>query len=154
MKRLVFPILAATLLGACERNVIEQRAQMIRERNEKVDRTFSARALHEVRRRWLIEGDSWFGKLPDGTLVRLDSPTVTAQPEHSGKPFYSGWACEVRLSAVWFKAQPPRDFGRTFAMSYRVYFRDMKRCEIGVTAGPQISRPAREEVAALAQLTN
>ena len=106
------------LLGGCDARVVRQRAEQIRAGNERVDREQIARAMREVRKAWAIEGAEWFGRLPDGALLRLEAPEVAAVPLRPGAAFYTGWAGEVTLTAAHWEGRPTQAFATPLEVRY------------------------------------
>lgn len=142
--------LAALLLGAClagcDSPVVRQRAEDIKRHNDALDRKCSTRAAREVRKRWLIEGDFWYGKLPDGTVLKLQAPVFAVEPHHQGKPFYTGWAGDVVLSAVRWETRPPSNNRPVFSIRYRATFKDLEHCTLEIMDGPKAERASASDV--------
>ena len=136
----------AVTFTACDRSVIEKRAEEIRERNAANERFCIPLAVRAVRENWLVKGNEWFGKMRDGSLVKLRLPVVNAVPLQKGKPYSCRWMGEISITAERWETHPPVDTSVPFSMSYTVLVQDSKRLKIMETTGPDITAPEPHEV--------
>jgi len=145
--------LAILVLGPCvlylgfNRNEIERRAEEIRRRNALTARASVPIAARKVRENWLVQDRDWFGRLPDGSLVRLESPEVKAEPLKAGRPYCCRWYGEISIKADRWQAFPPRETTEPFSMTYTVLVQDSKCIEATATAGSEITPPNAGEIA-------
>jgi hypothetical protein len=137
-----FVLLAAfAALCGCDPGAgVQHRVEEIQRDNAALDRRFSIRAAQLVRARWLVEGSAWYGKMDDGAVVRLDSPTLEVTPIHVGRPFYTGWAGDVTVSSGIWKSRPETRPRAVFSVRYRATFKDLKTPEIETAEGPKMQR--------------
>lgn len=149
MFRPVLAAFAVALSAGCDQNPVEQRATAIRERNARLDEVSRVRVMQEVRKRWLVSGDAWFGKLPDGSVLRLDSPVVTVAPVKAGKSFCCNWLGELSIVANRWQRLPASDFPGPFVMKYRASLESTGRYTLTATAGEEVTPPTAKEIAAL-----
>jgi hypothetical protein len=136
------------MLGACDR-AVEQRTQAIREQNVLLDRSAKFGVMKEVRKRWTIAGDAWFGKFPDGSVIRLDSPTVSISSVKAGKPFCCNWLGEVTIIAKHFERKPTSPAPGPFVMKYDAVMESPGRYSITSHAGPEVAPAGAKEIALL-----
>jgi len=129
------------------RNEIEKRAEEIRKRNAQNERDAIPRAAKKVRAQWLVQGGDWFGKLPDGSLVRLESPEVKATALKQGRPYCCRWYGEISLKADRWQNSATTETKEPFAMTYTVVVQDSKKIEVLETSGPEITPPGAGELA-------
>jgi hypothetical protein len=146
LRRFLTIALLPLLFPGCDSGMVRQRAEEITRHNEELDRRFSSRAVQLVRRRWVVEGASWYGKMPGGGVVRIESPVVLAEPLHVGKPFYTGWAGDVTVSAVKWETRPATKNRAVFSVKYRVTFKELKEAKIEVIDGPKVEQTTATEV--------
>jgi hypothetical protein len=146
LRRVFVAPLLPLLLAGCDNAAVRQRTEDIQRYNDAMDRKFSTRAAQLVRRRWVVEGDSWYGKMPDGGVVRIDAPVVQAEALHVGKPFYTGWAGDVSVSAVKWETRPTTNHRAVFHVKYRVTFKELKEGKIEVIDGPKVEQATATEV--------
>lgn len=139
-------LLAAVLLAGCDHRAIEQRTEQIQQHNEMLDRKFGARAVQIIREQWLVDGDFWYARLPDGRVVRLARPTLIVDALHQGRPFYTGWAGDVSIASATWDVRPAGDHHGVFSVKYRATFKDLKHGEWKITNGPKVQRAAPSEI--------
>ncbi len=139
--------LAAILFSGCDPGAgVKQRTEEIQRENAALDRKFSSRAAQLVRAKWLVDGSAWYGKMPDGAVVRLDSPNVEVKPLHFGRPFYTGWAGDVIVSSAIWQSRPATRPRAVFSVHYRATFKDLKTPEIEIAEGPKMERATATDV--------
>jgi len=129
------------------RNEIEKRAGQIRRRNAQTERESIPIAARKVREHWLVQGGDWFGRLPDGSLVRLESPQVKATALKQGRPYCCRWYGEISIKADRWQNSTTAEPKEPFAMTYTVVVQDSKKIEVLETSGPEIMPPNAKELA-------
>jgi hypothetical protein len=142
-------LIAGMLLRACDKSV-EQRADAIRTRNAKLDQVSKARVMKEMQKHWVVRDGAWYGKLADGTLLRLESPKVTIEPVKEGKPFCCNWMGEASIQADHWERLPTRAGAAPFIVNYRALLEGEGHYSITAMAGPEVSPPDEKEMAAFA----
>jgi len=142
-------LLIAGLLAGCDARVVERNAMAIRERNVQNDResgTLSARKVHE---QWFVRDGHWYGKFDDGSLVCLDSPTISATAIKQGRPYCCKWLGEITVAAGHWCTKPASDTSLPYCLTYTVLVRDSSRIEFVQISGPAVRPPLPGEVAGL-----
>ena len=135
------------LLTGCNDRSLKQRTEEIREFSNREDRAYIAAALDHVRRNyWSVRDHSWYGRLPDGTIVRIDAPHVTPAPLPS-TTFYRGWHLQLTVSAAAWRTYPPASHKEPFAVVYAITRHNATNWEIRVSQG-SVTTPLRREDAA------
>jgi len=120
------------LLAGCDRS-LKQRAEEIREYSEREDRMFTAQALTQIKRRyWTVKDHSWYGKMQDGTIVRLNNPHVLLEPLPS-REFYRGWHLQMTISSTDWRIYPDGPHAAGFAAVYAITRRSPTSWDIRVT---------------------
>ncbi len=142
---------ALAVLFGFNRNEIEQRAAEIRSRNAQNERASLPIAARKARENWLVRGNDWFGKMPDGSLVRLESPEVSAEPLKIGRPYCCRWYGEISITADRWQTSPPSETKEPFSTTYRVLVQDAKRIEMATESGPEITPPNAAEIAVFSE---
>ena len=143
-----FPLLLAILLCGCN-HALEQRANEIRQLSDREDRAYTTEALNQVQRKyWTLRDRAWVGKLPDGTLVRLQSPHAAAAPLPSNA-FYSGWHLQLTLSSDDWRTYPAGSHEEPFQAVYAITRHSATTWDIRVTQGPVTAPLQREDAARL-----
>lgn len=137
------------VLGCDSRSVLQQRKDQIVQKNEALDRKCSAIAMKAIRERWIIDGGTWYGRLPDGSILRLESPEPKVESVHEGRPFYSGWAGTISLTAARWKTSRPVTHTGPFVISYRAFLKDLKNCALEQIEGDDITQPSPAELTAI-----
>jgi hypothetical protein len=134
----------AISLTGCDDHALQQRAEEIRELSNKQDRAYINEAyLHVQRSYWTLRNHAWLGKLPDGNIVRLQSPHVTAAPL-PGSAFYRGWHLQLTISSEDWRAYPAADHGEPFTVVYAITRHSATSWDIRVSAGT-VTAPLRRE---------
>jgi hypothetical protein len=141
--------LSVTLAG-CGPGDVERRASEIHERNLQNDRLSRAMAVRKVRERWLVRDGKWFGKCDDGSVVRLDSPVVSATAIKKGRPYCCRWLGEVTISAARWRTGRAVEATRPFSVTYTVLVQDSSRIEVVEVSGTDVTPPSPAEIGALA----
>jgi len=145
-----FAVIAlAVILAGCDSKQVEQRVKEIRERNRGTDRESSSQATRKVREQWLVQNGSWYGKLDDGSLVRLDSPAVTATAIKKGRPYCCKWLGEISITAERWRTEPSMDTSLPFSLTYTVLVQDSARLQFVEISGPTVTPPDPGEIAGL-----
>lgn len=139
-------LVSACILCACDDADFERRKQIIRERAAQLDQESTIIARREVRERWAIEDDHWYGKLPNGKVLRLDSPTLESRTTPHTNNAFIRWTGEITLTAERWKTLPPSDNSLPFALKYGVKMQDSKRLEIDAGDYSDMLRPTRKEI--------
>ena len=139
------------LLGSCNRNAVAERAEEIRARNAKLDQVSKAQVYKELRTHWSVRGGAWFGKLPDGSVLRLDAPTVTVTPITDGKPFCCTWMGEVTLQANHWEHRPAPTPLRPFAMKYLALLETGGHYGVAAADGKEIVPANENEIGAFSK---
>jgi hypothetical protein len=142
-------LVLALLLTSCKDRALQQRAEQIREFSNKEDRAYITEAFNHIEHNyWSVRGRSWFGKLPDGTIVRLESPHPTIAPLPSAA-FYLGWHLQLTLSADNWSTYPPTPHTRSFAVVYAITRHSATSWDIRVSNGAITAPPHREDAVRL-----
>ena len=137
------------LLAGCDNRALQQRVDQIRQFTSKQDRAFTAEALGQIQRKyWTLRDRSWFGKLPDGTIVRLQSPHGATAPL-SSNAFYRGWHLQLTISSQDWRTYPPAPREEPFEAVYAITRYSATSWDIRVTEGPVTSPLHREDAARL-----
>lgn len=132
------------LLAGCDDRSLRQRADEIRRISDKEDRVYASEAVHRIQRTyWTLRGHTWFGKLPDGSFVRLDSPHATVAPLPS-RAFYSGWHLQLTITSQDWRAYPAASHDRPFEVVYAITRHTSTNWNIRITDGP-VTAPLRRE---------
>jgi len=143
--RWLLPIILVSLLSACDNHALQQRAGQIRELSDKEDRAYRTEALNHVQRNyWTLRDHSWLGKLPDGTIVQLNSPHVTPAPLPSSA-FYRGWHLQLTISSDDWRTYPPGPHPGAFTVVYAINRGSVTSWNIRVAEGPLTSPLKRED---------
>jgi hypothetical protein len=131
------PLLAlALLLSACDDHALQQRTEDIRQLSNKEDRAYITESFQHIQRTyWTLRDHAWFGKLPDGTIVRLQSPHPATAPLPS-VAFYRGWHLQLTLSADDWRTYPPEPHAAPFTVVYSITRHSATSWEIRVSHGP------------------
>ena len=129
------------------RNEVEKRAAEIRKRNAQNERASIPIAAKKAREHWLVRDGDWFGKLPDGSLVRLESPEIKATALKEGRPYCCRWFGEISIKADRWQNSNAAEPKEPFAMTYTIVVQDSKKIEVLETSGPEITPPSAGEVA-------
>lgn len=138
------------LLTGCNDRSLRQRVEEIRQLSNKEDRAYSAEALSHIERKyWSVHEHQWFGKLPDGRIVRLKSPHATAAPLPSSA-FYSGWHLQLTLSSDDWRTWPAGPHEEPLMVVYAITRHSATSWDIRVTDGP-VTLPLHPEDAARLQ---
>ena len=77
----------AMAFAGCDSGALERQVNEMRERNAANERQCIPLAVRKVRERWLVRDGKWYGKLDDGSLVRLDSPELSTTAVKKGRPY-------------------------------------------------------------------
>jgi len=142
------PVLAlAVFLGGCKDRALQQRADEIRDFSNKENRAFTADAISHIQRKyWTLREGAWFGRLPDGTIVRLEAPHATAAPLPSSA-FFRGWHLQLTISSEDWRTYPPSDHREPFAAIYAITRHSATNWDIRETNGHVTSPLHREDAA-------
>ena len=137
-------LVLAILLSGCDDHALQKRTEEIREYSNKEDRAYIAEAFNHVEHTyWTLRDHSWFGRLPDGTIVRLQSPRpVTAQLPSSA--FYRGWHLQLTLSSDNWRTYPASAHKAPFTVVYAITRHSATSWDIRVSNG-SITTPLRRE---------
>ena len=153
MKHAVYRILLAltifALLWSCNSRVLERQADQIRKQNARLDAISKSALIRQLKSRWLIRGNKWFGVTPDGKLVCLVSPRVFVEPVHKGKPFCCGWAGYITIVADQWESEPPRVNEQPFTVKYQAVMIRSGIYDITTVSGMVISPAKPQEITAL-----
>jgi hypothetical protein len=142
-------LLLLLLLPACKDRALQERADQIRQYSDQEDRIYTTQAIHQIEHQfWTLRDHIWMGKLPDGTLVRLDSPRAVAAPLPS-RAFYSGWHLQLTVSSDDWRTDPPSEHSQPFQAVYAITRRGPTNWDIQVTTGPATTPLHREEILTL-----
>jgi hypothetical protein len=134
------------LLAGCDDRGLRQRADELRQISDKEDRVYASEALHRIQRTyWTLRGHTWFGKLPDGEIIRLDSPHATAAPLPS-RAFYSGWHLQLTISSQDWRTYPADPHDRAFEVVYAITRHTFTSWNIRVSGGPLTAPLHREDI--------
>jgi len=145
-------LVIAVMFAGCDARMVKQRAILIRERNAQNDRESSAIAVRKVREQWLVRDGKWFGKLSDGTLVRLDSLRISSTAIKKGRPYCCKWLGEVTISSGHWWTTSAEDTSLPYSLTYTVLVRDSSRIDFVDTAGVAVIQPSQVEIAGLEAL--
>jgi hypothetical protein len=135
-------------LAGCDRSVVQERADAIRERNARLDHVSKIRVMREVRKHWVIIGDAWFGRLADGSMLRLDSPVVTVAPVKAGKPFCCNWLGDVTITANRWQSHPVSPSPGPFVMKYQAIMESAENYVLTSITGGGVTPPTVAEMEA------
>jgi hypothetical protein len=137
------------LLAGCNDRALQQRAEQIRELSDKEDRAYAAEALGHIQRRyWTLRDHAWYGKLPDGVIVRLDAPHATAAPLPS-RAFYTGWHLQLTVSSEDWRTIPPSPHLHPFRAVYAITRHSATAWDIRLTDGTFTAPLQRADAARL-----
>ncbi len=132
------------LLAGCDQRSLRQRTEEIRQISDKEDRAYASQAVLRIQHTyWTVHDGAWLGKLPDGSIVRLDSPHATAAPLPS-RAFYSGWHLQLTISSEDWRTYPPASYDHPFEVVYAITRHNASNWNIEVSSGPETS-PLRHE---------
>ena len=132
------------LLAACDARSLRQRTDEIRLISDHEDRVYASQAVQRIEHTyWTIRDGVWLGKLPDGTIVRLDSPHATAAPLPS-RAFYSGWHLQLTISSDDWRTYPAASNDQPFEAVYAITRHSSTSWDIRVSGGP-VTSPLRRE---------
>ena len=140
----------AMLLSGCDPGEMRRRVEEIRKRNAANERACIPLAVRHVRERWLIRDGNWFGKLPDGSLVRLDSPEVTVNTVKKGRPYCCRWMGEIAIFARVWRTDPATESTPPFSMTYTVVVQDSSHIDVVEVSRPDVMLPSQGEIRELA----
>jgi hypothetical protein len=127
------------------RDEIEKRAEEIRKRNAQTERESIPIAARKVRQNWLVQDGYWFGRLPDGSLVRLEAPEVKATTLKHGRPYCCRWYGKISIKADRWQSSAVTETKEPFAVACTVLVQDSKRIEVLETSGPEVTAPSAGE---------
>ena len=141
------PLLALfVFLSGCDDRALQQRAEQIRELSEKQDRAYRAEALNQVLRDyWTLRDGSWYGKLPDGTIVELKSRHATPAVLPLVAPS-RGWHLQLTISSDDWRTYPESRHEEHFAVVYAITRQNATSWYIRVIDGRVTSPLQREDV--------
>ena len=143
---LVLPLL---LVAGCKDRALQQRADEIRRISDQENRVYTAEALSHIRRKyWTPRDNCWLGKLPDGTIVSIQSPHAAAAPLMS-RAFYSGWHLQLTVLSADWRTYPPAPHQQPFEVVYAITRHSATSWDIRVTDGALTSPLHREDAARL-----
>ncbi len=108
---------------------------------------YSGQAVHQIEKTYWTQRDhAWMGKLPDGSIVRLESPHITAAPLPS-RAFYTGWHLQLTVTSEDWRTYPPSSHTGEFQAVYAITRHGAENWAIDVTTGPTTTPLQREDVA-------
>jgi hypothetical protein len=132
------------ILAGCDDRAVQQRADQIRKLSDHEDRAYTAEAVSHIERKyWTVRGHTWYGKLQDGNILRLQAPRATAAPLPS-QAFYSGWHLQLTISAQEWGTLPPSEREGTFEVVYAITRHSATAWDIRVSDGP-VTSPLHHE---------
>ncbi len=135
-------------VAGCDR-ALKERVEQVREFSAKEDRLYSEQALHEILREfWTLRDHAWLGKLPDGTIVRLDTPHATMAPLPS-RAFYSGWHLQLTVTSEDWRTYPAAPHEGAYEAVYDITRHNASSWEIDVANGPATAPLHKEDVVAM-----
>ena len=140
-------VFVACTFPACERNEIEKARQSVVEQTAKTNQESVIIARREIRKLWAVQGALWYGKLADGTVLRLDSPRVESRTKNEDKKAFCRWSGEITVTATRWKSNPPADTSAPIAVTYSVLMQDSKRMAIEAMNDIEIEPPTRKDIA-------
>ena len=127
-------LLLLILLAGCDDRV-RQRAQDIRQLSEHEDRTYMAQAVDRIRHTyWTTRNNSWFGKLPDGSIVRLDAPRAIPAPLIS-RIGMRGWQLQLTVTSDIWRTYPDEPHRKPYVTVYAITRYSATAWDIRVTDG-------------------
>jgi len=133
------------LLPACKDRALQERAEQIRQYSDQEDHRYTVEAVHQIERQfWTLRDHAWIGKLPDGTLVRLDAPHATTAPLPS-RDFYTGWHLQLTISSEDWRTYPASEHAEPFEAVYAITRHGPAKWDIDVTSGPTTVPLDRED---------
>jgi len=142
-------MLLALLLAGCDNKTLRKQVAEMRQFSAKEDRTYTAEALEQIKRTyWTMRDHAWMGRMPDGTIVRLDAPHAAAAPLPS-RAFYSGWHLQLTITSEDWRTYPAGRHEQPFQVVYAITRRGLANWEIDVSSGPLTAPLHREDVAQL-----
>lgn len=141
-------VLIVCTFAACERREIDRAKEAVLEQSAKLNHESILIARSEVRRLWAVEGDVWYGKLTDGTVLRLDSPRVESRTKNEGRKPFCRWSGEITVTATRWKSNPPTDTSAPISVTYAILMQDSKRMAIDPLEDIEVEPPTRAEIAA------
>ncbi|HEX4086088.1 MAG TPA: hypothetical protein VHY22_14330 [Chthoniobacteraceae bacterium] len=122
------------LLAGCDDRV-RQRTEQIRELSAREDRTYMAEAVDRVRHTyWTTRDHSWLGKLPDGSIVRLDAPRAIPAPLLS-RLGMRGWQLQLTIASDTWRTYPNEPHHGPFVTVYAITRYSATNWYIRVTQG-------------------
>ncbi len=109
---------------------------------------YTEQALRQIEKTfWTQRDHAWMGKLPDGSIVRLDGPHATAAPLPS-RAFYSGWHLQLTITSDDWRTYPASPHDKPFSAVYAITRHGVDSWAIDVTVGPATTPLHREDVGA------
>jgi len=139
------------LLGGCDQRSLRQRTEAIRQFSAKEDRAYTVEAVHQVQHiYWTLRDHAWLGKLPDGSIVRLNAPEATTAPLPS-RAFYSGWHLQLTISSTDWRSDPATPADQPFSVVYAITRRGLNNWNIEVSQGPVTEPLHRDDALRLQQ---
>jgi len=140
----------AMVFAGCDSGALKRQVSEIHERNAANERECIPLAVRKVRDQWLVRDGRWYGKLDDGSLVRLDSPELSTTAVKKGRPYCCRWLGEIAISAKSWRTEPAVATDLPFSLTYTVLVQDSKRIEVVEVSGPDVEPPSPDEIGALA----
>jgi hypothetical protein len=132
------------LFSACDQRSLQQTADQIRQQSDREDRMYKAQALQQIEHTyWTLRDHAWFGKLQDGTIVRLDAPHITLAPLPS-MAFYSGWHLQMTITSDQWRTYPATSTAQPFQTTYAITRHGATNWNIRVSDG-YITSPLHRE---------
>jgi hypothetical protein len=145
-------LLIPLLLAGCDHKSLRQQVELERQFSAREDRMYSEQAVREVEKTyWTRRDHGWLGKLPDGSIVRLESFHATAAPLPS-RAFYSGWHLQLTITSDDWRTYPASSSNsQPFQAVYAITRHGVDNWKIDVTSGPATAPLQREDVALISE---
>jgi hypothetical protein len=139
------------LLAGCDHKSLQQQVDAVRAYSEHEDRVYSEQALHQIEKTYWTQRDgAWMGRLPDGSIIRLNAPHAAAAPLPS-RAFYSGWHLQLTITSEDWRTYPASPHSQPFSVVYAITRHNVSNWSIDVTSGPTTAPLRREDVALLGE---
>ena len=133
------PAILALVLTGCGRRTLDLRIEQIRQYSHHEDRAYAADALRHIQHNyWTRHNGVWYGRMEDGTIIRLDAPRAEPAPLPS-RAFYSGWHLQLTISSEDWRTYPPSPHEGPFQVVYAITRHSAANWNIAVSQGPVTS---------------
>jgi hypothetical protein len=118
----------------------------------RIHKASTGAVTRKVRKQWNIRGDTWVGKDPDGTLIRLSAPTLEISAITKGRPMCCAWMGEVRVRSAKAQFFPHKGEPAPFEMRYQAVRISAEMYDLVPINHAEVTAPSDEEIAKLGAL--